>query len=61
MHGITIESILDPNHVETVPDSNQAGSYRVTFRIKFETSMGQSLALIGDVAELGTWKDFSKA
>ena len=62
MHGITIESILDPNHVEK-PQHNKVGDakYCVSFRIKYQTNLGQSLAIIGDIDELGCWKDFQKA
>lgn len=28
--------------------------------MKYETSVGQSLYLIGDAEEIGGWKDFSK-
>ena len=53
-NGITIESLLDPNHVE---DDNS--SYKLTLRIKFETKMGESLAVVGDIKELGSWNEFT--
>jgi hypothetical protein len=53
-NGITIESLLDPNHVE-----DDTSSYKLTLRIKFQTSMGESLAVVGDIKELGCWNQFA--
>jgi hypothetical protein len=35
-----------------------ASCYNLTLRIKFETSLGQSLCVVGDIEELGKWKEF---
>jgi hypothetical protein len=52
--GLTIESILDPTYTK-------AGSskYRLTLRIKYQTNLGESLCVVGDVEELGNWKTFN--
>ena len=34
--------------------------FEVTFRIKYETNIGESLCIIGDAEEIGSWKDFKK-
>ncbi len=34
--------------------------FEVTFRIKYETNIGESLCIIGDAEEIGRWKDFKK-
>lgn len=33
----------------------------MSFRIPYQTSLGESLCIIGDVEELGAWKDFTVA
>lgn len=52
-HGITIESILDPNFAK---DSKT--SFVLTLRIKYQTALGESLCVVGDIQELGQWKSF---
>ena len=47
-HGITIESILDPNH-----KNESKSGYILTMRIKYKTAMGESLCVVGDITELG--------
>lgn len=51
-NGITIESILDPNFKDEKSD------YNLTLRIKYETNLGESMSIIGDIEELGNWKNF---
>jgi hypothetical protein len=34
--------------------------FEVTFKIKYETNIGESLYIIGDAEEIGCWKDFKK-
>jgi hypothetical protein len=51
-HGISIESILDPRA------ATGTHSYNVTMRIRYETALGESLCVIGDLEELGQWKTF---
>ena len=34
-------------------------SYDVTFQVQYETELGQELAIIGSLLELGEWKDFT--
>ena len=34
--------------------------FEVTFRIKYETNIGESLCIFGDAEEIGSWKDFKK-
>lgn len=51
--GITIESILDPTAKE------QPGAYQLTLRVKYQTNLGESLCVVGDIAELGNWKNFN--
>ena len=38
--------------------SGNNGSYSVTFRIGYQTDMGQSVAIVGNIEELGNWKQF---
>ena len=49
-----MESFLDLNHVE-----DDTSTYKLTLRIKFQTSMGESLAVVGDINELDCWNKFS--
>lgn len=51
-NGITIESILDPTYKEDKSD------YMLTLSIRYETNLGQSMSIIGDIEELGNWKNF---
>ena len=51
-NGITIESILDPNF------KDEKSEYCLTLRIKYETNLGESVSIIGDIEELGNWKNF---
>ena len=51
-NGITIESILDPNF------TSGKTLFNLTMRIKYQTNMGESLCVIGDIEELGAWKNF---
>lgn len=50
--GITIESILDPNFAQ------EKTSYYLTLRIKYQTALGESLCVVGEIEELGSWKNF---
>jgi hypothetical protein len=52
-HGITLESILDPNFKDT------QSAYVLTLRIKYQTDPGESLCVVGDNQELGQWKSFN--
>lgn len=52
-HGLTIESILDPNFAD------EKSSYCLTLRIMYQTSLGESLCVVGDIEELGQWKQFT--
>jgi hypothetical protein len=36
-------------------------SYSLTFKIKMETKMGESMSVVGSLNELGRWKDFRVA
>ena len=60
MKGLSIEQILDPSH-QAVGRTAVRGGYEVTFRMQYETNLGESLCIIGSSPELGSWKDFSKA
>ena len=40
---------------------NEPLSYSVTFKIKMETKMGESMAVVGSLNELGRWKNFNQA
>lgn len=51
-NGITIESILDPNF------SKEKTAFNLTMRIKYQTNMGESLCVIGNIEEFGAWKNF---
>ena len=51
-NGITLESILDPNF------TGEKSLFNLTLRIKYQTNMGESLCVIGDIKELGAWKNF---
>lgn len=51
-HGISIESILDPRAAAG------ASTYSVTMRIPYQTSLGESLCVVGDLEELGQWATF---
>lgn len=51
-NGITIESLLDPNFKDEKAD------YCLTLSIRYETNMGESMSVIGDIEELGNWKNF---
>lgn len=51
--AITIESILDPHF--TVEEHT---CYYLTLKIKYQTRIGESLCVVGDIEELGSWKNF---
>ena len=36
-------------------------TYTLTFKIKMETKMGESMSVVGSLNELGRWKDFRVA
>ena len=52
--GITIESILDPTAAK-----GSTEKYQLTLRIKYQTNLGESLCVVGDIEELGNWKTFN--
>jgi hypothetical protein len=35
------------------------GSYKLTLRIKYQTNLGESLCVVGNIEELGNWKNFN--
>lgn len=51
-HGISIESILEPKV------AGSAHAYNVTMRVQYQTDLGESLCIVGDVEELGQWASF---
>jgi len=51
--GITIESILDPHFT-----AEEQTCYYLTLKIKYQTRIGESLCVVGDIEELGSWKNF---
>lgn len=36
-------------------------SYTITFKVGYKTDFGQSLCIVGNIEELGAWKQFKAA
>ena len=56
---VSMKDIRKSNGLGHTIDKEQQ-IFEVTFRIKYETNIGESLCIIGDAEEIGSWKDFKK-
>ena len=56
---VSMKDIRKSNGLGQTIDQEQQ-IFEVTFRIKYETNIGESLCIIGDAEEIGSWKDFKK-
>ena len=56
----TGEELDCASNIISMPKNIEGGNdYSVNFRIKYETKFGQSLCIVGNIPELGNWKDFT--